>query len=82
MIAADIVDNIVVGRANWSELFAKHDFFSKYRYYLQVTASTGKAELQLKWCAISCCDVSWFDKTMDIIHAGLAPWSPEYGNSS
>lgn len=46
---ADIVDKVIVGTASWSELFQKHDFFHKYRYYLQVIASTGTAELQIKW---------------------------------
>lgn len=46
---ADIVDKVIVGTAEWSELFTKHDFFHKYRYYLQVIASTGSADLQLKW---------------------------------
>ncbi|KAJ7506584.1 poly-A polymerase [Mycena galericulata] len=47
--AADIVDKVIVGKAAWSDLFAKHDFFHKYRYYLQVIASTGNADLQIKW---------------------------------
>ncbi|KAK1224507.1 polynucleotide adenylyltransferase [Marasmius sp. AFHP31] len=46
---AAIVDRVIVGTANWSELFAKHDFFHKYRYYLQIIASTGDADLQIKW---------------------------------
>ncbi|KAI0253510.1 Poly(A) polymerase central domain-containing protein [Lactifluus subvellereus] len=46
---ADIVDKVIVGTAEWSELFAKHDFFHKYRYYLQIIASTGQHELQIKW---------------------------------
>ncbi|KAH7919537.1 Poly(A) polymerase [Leucogyrophana mollusca] len=46
---ADIVDKVIVGTASWSELFTKHDFFHKYRYYLQVIASTGDADLQIKW---------------------------------
>jgi len=49
---SDIVDNVIVGSANWSELFAKHDFFHKYKYYLQVIASTGSPDLQIKWCDI------------------------------
>lgn len=48
-IGADIVDKIVFGSLDWSTLFAKHDFFHKYRYYLQVIASTGNPDLQLKW---------------------------------
>ncbi|BGO96658.1 Poly(A) polymerase [Rhodotorula toruloides] len=47
--AADIVDKVFVGSAKWSELFQPHDFFSKYRYYLQITASSGSADVQLKW---------------------------------
>jgi hypothetical protein len=52
MVGADIVDKVIVGSASWSQLFAKHDFFHKYRYYLQVIASTGNADLQIKWCAV------------------------------
>ncbi|KAF8343731.1 poly-A polymerase [Amanita rubescens] len=46
---AEIVDRIIVGTASWSELFAKHDFFFKYKYYLQVIASTANQETQIKW---------------------------------
>lgn len=51
--AADIVDHIMSGSSQWSELFSKHDFFHKYRYYLQVIASSGDADIQLKWCVTS-----------------------------
>ncbi|GAA5838297.1 hypothetical protein JCM5353_006843 [Sporobolomyces roseus] len=47
--AAEIVDKVFVGSAKWSDLFAPHDFFSKYRYYLQITASSASADTQLKW---------------------------------
>ncbi|KAG8768308.1 polynucleotide adenylyltransferase [Ceratobasidium sp. 428] len=46
---AQIVEQIMLKRLEWSELFSKHDFFQKYRYYLQIIASSGKAEDQLKW---------------------------------
>ncbi|KZT71564.1 Poly(A) polymerase [Daedalea quercina L-15889] len=46
---SEIVDRVIVGKAEWSELFAKHDFFHKYRYYLQIIASTRSPELQIKW---------------------------------
>lgn len=39
----------MVGSAPWSELFTPHDFFSKYRYYLQITASSADPDVQLKW---------------------------------
>lgn len=47
--AAEVVDRVIIGKTNWDELFAKHDFFFKYKYYLQVIASSGSADLQLKW---------------------------------
>ena len=47
---ADIVDKVIVGKASWSELFEKHDFFTKYRYYLQVIASTVDPAAHVKWC--------------------------------
>lgn len=47
--AAEVVDRIVVGTTGWSELFEKHDFFHRYKYYLLVVASSGSADLQLKW---------------------------------
>lgn len=47
--ASQIVDRIPLGHGSWSELFDQHDFFSKYRYYLQITASSATPEVQLKW---------------------------------
>jgi poly(A) polymerase len=46
---AAIVHRVIVGTAQWSELYTKHEFFHKYRYYMQVVASTGSAALQLEW---------------------------------
>lgn len=47
--AANIVDRIMIGSASWPELFEKHDFFTRYKYYLQVLASSSTAESQLSW---------------------------------
>ncbi|CAE6485496.1 unnamed protein product [Rhizoctonia solani] len=49
MRGSQIVEQIMFKRAEWSELFTKHDFFQKYRYYLQIIASSGNADDQLKW---------------------------------
>lgn len=43
------MNNVFSGAGNWSDLFAKHDFFHKYRHYLQVVASTGTPEQHVKW---------------------------------
>jgi len=50
--ATDIVEYIMVGVKQWPELFAKHDFFQKYRYYLQVIASSNTEERQRKWSGL------------------------------
>ncbi|THH28420.1 hypothetical protein EUX98_g5765 [Antrodiella citrinella] len=46
---SEIVERVIIGAAEWSDLFTKHDFFHKYRYYLRVIASTGSSDLQIKW---------------------------------
>ncbi|KAF9057831.1 Poly(A) polymerase central domain-containing protein [Panaeolus papilionaceus] len=46
---SEIVEKVISGNASWSELFQKHDFFHKYRYYLQIIATTASPDLQLKW---------------------------------
>ena len=45
------MNSIILGSSKWSELFEKHDFFHKYRYFLQIIASTASAEAQLMWYA-------------------------------
>ncbi|KAK9459342.1 Poly(A) polymerase central domain-containing protein [Lipomyces oligophaga] len=47
---AAIMDDILVGNKPWADLFEKHDFFLRYKYYLAVFASSkGTAEEQLRW---------------------------------
>lgn len=45
----DIVERVLIDKAKWTELFARHDFFHRYKYYLQIIASANSAELHLKW---------------------------------
>ncbi|KAG8913616.1 polynucleotide adenylyltransferase [Tulasnella sp. 417] len=51
--SAEVVARIFDKGASWSELFEKHDFFSRYRYYLQVVAATNSAENLKIWSVIS-----------------------------
>ena len=46
---SEIVDQVISGDAEWSALFAKHDFFFRYRFYLQVVASSPDLDTQNKW---------------------------------
>ncbi|CAG8647693.1 23645_t:CDS:10 [Cetraspora pellucida] len=47
--ATEIMDHIMIGTGKWSDLFAKHNFFEKYRYYLQIIVLSDSYEKQLKW---------------------------------
>ncbi|KAG0368952.1 polynucleotide adenylyltransferase [Gamsiella multidivaricata] len=47
--AAELVNRIIVERIPWSTLFAKDDFFSRYRHYIQVIASSDSEERHLRW---------------------------------
>jgi poly(A) polymerase len=50
--AADISEKIMKGKLPWSALFAKHDFFLRYKYYLAITAASKSPETQVKWYAL------------------------------
>ncbi|KAJ1339969.1 hypothetical protein BSLG_005404 [Batrachochytrium salamandrivorans] len=47
--AAATTDKIMLGREKWTVLFQKNDFFHRYKYYLQVIASSNHDEKQLMW---------------------------------
>lgn len=59
VLASEVVERVVLGTAEWSELFKKHDFFHKYRYYLQIVASAANADLQSKWYVLSSVQSDW-----------------------
>lgn len=65
--AAEIVDKVFVGTAKWAELFQPHDFFSKYRYYLQITASSSNADVQLKWYVAICVPLAPLSASRDAV---------------
>ena len=45
-----ITQSIFFGNGKWSELFAKHSFFTKdHKYYLSVIASSGNEEIAKAW---------------------------------
>ncbi|PVG00489.1 putative PAP1-poly(A) polymerase [Serendipita vermifera] len=47
----EICTRIAAGEATWSDLFEKHNFFSRYHYYLQVIASSSEQLEHSKWAA-------------------------------
>src|ERR1700712_1057166 len=45
-----IADQIMMGKTQWRELFAKHTFFTQgYKYYLSVISASTSKEEQLLW---------------------------------
>jgi poly(A) polymerase Pap1 len=42
-------EKIMAGKASWDELFEESDFFTKYKWYLEVTTSTGSEETMHLW---------------------------------
>ena len=51
-LAAELVNRIMSQRVPWSTLFAKDDFFTRYRHYLQVIASSDSEERHLTWSGL------------------------------
>ncbi|KAI8804867.1 Poly(A) polymerase central domain-containing protein [Cladochytrium replicatum] len=47
--AAVLAEKVMTNTAQWADLFEKNDFFSKYKIYLQVIASSDSPDTQLKW---------------------------------
>jgi len=47
--AAEVVGLIFDEGMSWSALFEKHDFFNRYRYYIQVVAAANNPENMKKW---------------------------------
>ncbi|KAK6205461.1 Poly(A) polymerase central domain-containing protein [Scheffersomyces amazonensis] len=46
----DIMNGINLGQKKWSDLFERHDFFYKYKFYLCIVAATnGSSEEHLKY---------------------------------
>ncbi|XP_014249580.1 poly(A) polymerase type 3 isoform X2 [Cimex lectularius] len=47
-----ITDDIMIGRATWDKLFEAPNFFTKYKHFIVLMASSGNAEEQLEWCGL------------------------------
>eukprot|EP00158_Paraphelidium_tribonemae_P005040 Partr_v1_DN27127_c2_g1_i2_m16194 putative poly(a) polymerase len=50
--AAELTDGILSGALKWDALFEKHDFFHRYKYYVQVLASSDSLDNQRIWAAL------------------------------
>ena len=49
----DITDRIMLGKAAWKDLFAKHTLFTQgYKYYLSVISASTTKDAQLLWSGL------------------------------
>ncbi|KAK0170126.1 hypothetical protein PV328_010726 [Microctonus aethiopoides] len=47
-----ITEEIIMGKATWDKLFEPPNFFSKYKHYIVLLASSATSEDQLEWCGL------------------------------
>ncbi|XP_051170295.1 poly(A) polymerase type 3 isoform X2 [Leptopilina boulardi] len=47
-----LTEDIIMGRATWEKLFEPPNFFSKYKHYVILLASSLQADDQLEWCGL------------------------------
>ncbi|XP_049814791.1 poly(A) polymerase type 3 isoform X1 [Schistocerca nitens] len=47
-----ITEDIMVGKCTWNKLFEPPNFFSKYKHFIVLLASSASAEDQLEWCGL------------------------------
>lgn len=47
-----ITEDIMNGKCNWDKLFEPPNFFSKYKHFIVLLASSATAEDQLEWCGL------------------------------
>lgn len=48
----EVVSKIMMGTGQWSDLFAKSDFFQQFKHYLQITSASHSTETQLTWSGL------------------------------
>lgn len=48
----EITDEIMLGKAQWSQLFTAPNFFTKYRHFIVLLVISNNAEDHLEWCGL------------------------------
>ncbi|KAI9217500.1 Poly(A) polymerase central domain-containing protein [Blastocladiella britannica] len=51
-LGAGVIADVLARRTTWATLFKPHNFFGKYRTYLQVVASSMSKEEHIKWTGL------------------------------
>ncbi|GBP25675.1 Poly(A) polymerase gamma [Eumeta japonica] len=51
-LGLSITDEIMLGKCNWEKLFEAPNFFSRYKHFIVLLASSADCEHQLQWCGL------------------------------
>ncbi|MFT7806233.1 poly(A) polymerase gamma-like isoform X1 [Arapaima gigas] len=47
-----VTEDVLIGKADWSKLFERPNFFQKYKHYIVLTASASTEENHLEWIGL------------------------------
>lgn len=47
-----ITDEIMLGKCGWERLFEAPNFFSRYKHFIVLLASSATTDDQLQWCGL------------------------------
>lgn len=77
-----ITDEIMLGKCGWERLFDAPNFFSRYRHFIVLLASSGQAADQLQWCGLIESKIRHLIATLERNqHITIAHVNPECYNS-
>ncbi|SCW04459.1 LAFE_0H14004g1_1 [Lachancea fermentati] len=66
---AQMTNDIFTNKKTWADLFQKHDFFFKYKFYLTVMACTkGNDEQHLKWSGLVESKLRLLVQKLEVLH--------------
>lgn len=64
----EIMHDITSGKKIWSDLFVKHDFFHRYKYYLSIYAATkGSSDEHGKWSGLVESKIRFLSQKLEIL---------------
>ncbi|XP_026324473.1 poly(A) polymerase type 3 [Hyposmocoma kahamanoa] len=77
-----ITDEIMLSKCGWERLFEAPNFFSRYKHFIVLLASSGSADDQLQWCGLIESRIRHLITTLERNqHITLAHVNPECYNS-
>ncbi|CAH0718570.1 unnamed protein product, partial [Brenthis ino] len=77
-----ITDEIMLGKCGWERLFEAPNFFSRYKHFIMLMASSARAPDQLQWCGLVESKIRHLITTLERNqHITIAHVNPECYNS-